>query len=218
MDLPWGGGAAWWQHQISSEKVGIPLALSDVDRALLDRCLGREPNSWNAFVDRFMGLVVHVVNHAARARSLRISADDRDDLVAEVFLAIVAGDFAVLRHFRGQSSLATYLTVIARRVVIRAMVRKNSAIGSGQSISTSQLVAEAADESPDVEEVVSDREQVERLLSELEGAEADVVRLYHLDGRSYYEISLATGMPENSIGPLLSRAREKLRRAGVNPG
>ena len=42
--------------------------------------------------------------------------------------------------------------------------------------------------------------------------EADVVRLYHLEGKSYYEISMAMGMPENSIGPLLSRAREKLRR------
>ena len=40
---------------------------------------------------------------------------------------------------------------------------------------------------------------MERLLSELEGSEAAVVRLYHLDGKSYQEISSAVGIPENSV-------------------
>jgi RNA polymerase sigma-70 factor (ECF subfamily) len=210
-------GSAWVAASGFFCKGGYPLALSEVDRTLLERCLAQEPKSWYAFVDRFMGLVVHVVNHVARSRSVRISAEDRDDYTAEVFLAIVANEFAVLRHFQGQSSLATYLTVVARRVIVRAMERRATVPTEQNLISASELVADAADVTPDVVSVLSDREQVERLLSELEGAEADVVRLFHLDGKSYYEISMAMGMPENSIGPLLSRAREKLRRAGVNP-
>jgi RNA polymerase sigma-70 factor (ECF subfamily) len=51
-------------------------------------------------------------------------------------------------------------------------------------------------------------------LGGLQGTEAQVVRLYHLEGKSYQEISLAVGMPENSIGSILSRARNKMRRAG----
>ena len=62
---------------------------------------------------------------------------------------------------------------------------------------------------------LSDRDEVARLLEELEGTEAQVVRMYHLEGKSYQEISSLVGMPENSIGPTLSRAREKMRRAGV---
>jgi RNA polymerase sigma-70 factor (ECF subfamily) len=62
------------------------------------------------------------------------------------------------------------------------------------------------------EERITNREEVERLMRGLTGAEADVVRLYHLEGKSYHEISSAVGMPENSIGPTLSRARAKLRR------
>ena len=158
-----------------------------------------------------MGLVVHVVNHVARSRSLRISAEDRDDLAAEVFCAIIDNDFAVLRHFQKKSSLATYLTVIARRVIVRSIFRRNS-----YSVPESGQLATTADESPDIGAALSDREEVERLLGELEGAEADVVRLHYRDGKSYSEISMATGMSENSIGPLLSRAREKMRRAGTN--
>ena len=70
----------------------------------------------------------------------------------------------------------------------------------------------------EVEQRVSDREEVERLLEELDGTEAEIVRLYHLEGKSYQEISSAVGMPENSVGPALSRARRKLRPAASEPG
>jgi RNA polymerase sigma-70 factor (ECF subfamily) len=66
----------------------------------------------------------------------------------------------------------------------------------------------------DVEKRVSDRDEVQRMLEELEDDEAQIVRMYHLEGKSYREISTAVGMPENSVGPTLTRAREKMRRAG----
>ncbi len=47
----------------------------------------------------------------------------------------------------------------------------------------------------------------------LTGSEAEVVRLYHLEGKTYREISSAIGIPENSIGPTLNRARAKMRQA-----
>jgi len=183
------------------------LALSEIDRTLLERCLARKPRAWNDFVDRFMGLVVHVINYSAESRGIQLAPQDREDLAAEVMLAIVSGEFAILRRFRGQSSLATYLTVIARRIVVRELSRRSHAGAAHDGVD------DVADDSQDFLTALSDREQVDRLLSELESAEADVVRLYHLEGKSYYEISMATGMPENSIGPLLSRARAKLRHS-----
>jgi RNA polymerase sigma-70 factor, ECF subfamily len=191
------------------------VALSEIDRNLLNRCLQRKPRAWEDFVDRFMGLIVHVVNHTARARSIRLSVADQDDLCAEVFLATVKNDFALLRNFRGNSSLATYLTVVARRIVVHELLARTP---SGQLVEGA--AAHDAQGIPDphvsVEQRLSDREEVERLLGGLHGAEAQVVRLYHLEGKSYQEISVAVNVPENSIGPILSRARAKMRRAGVD--
>jgi RNA polymerase sigma-70 factor (ECF subfamily) len=187
------------------------VALSDIDRNLLDRCLSGKPGAWREFVDRFMGLVVHVVNHTAQCRSLNLSASDREDYVAEVFLAIVDNDLAVLRHFRGKSALATYLTVVARRVVVRKMAESRSAMPLGD------MVAEAEAEEGPPEQRISDQEELGRLLSELRGNEATAVRMYHLEGKSYQEISRSVGVPVNTVGPMLSRARAKLRRrAGVD--
>ncbi len=187
------------------------MALSEIDRNLLQRCLSRKPRAWEDFVDRFMGLVVHVVNHSAQSRSLRLSSEDREDLVAGVFLTIIKDDLGVLRQFRGESSLATYLTVIARRVVVAEMLKQKAPSRLGNHEPQPELAVVGGDS----EQRVDDREQVERLLAQLEGAEAKVVRMYHLEGKSYQEISSAVGMPENSVGPTLSRARTKMRR-GAN--
>jgi RNA polymerase sigma-70 factor (ECF subfamily) len=80
------------------------------------------------------------------------------------------------------------------------------------------MVAQAEAEDGELERRIDDREEVGRLLGELKGSEADVVRMYHLEGKSYEEISRTVGMPENSVGPMLSRARAKLRRrVGADP-
>ena len=97
------------------------VSLSEVDRQLLQRCLDSAPRAWQDFADRFLGLVVHVANHTAEARGIQLDQATRDDLVAEVFLTLVANDFAVLRRFRRNCSLATYLTVVARRVIVRRL-------------------------------------------------------------------------------------------------
>jgi RNA polymerase sigma-70 factor (ECF subfamily) len=184
------------------------VSLSDFDRQLLQRCLTRQSRAWEDFVDRFLGLVVHVIHHTTQVRSVAISSPDIEDLASEVFMAILANDFGVLRRFRGQSSLATYLTVVARRVVVRELLKRRIV----PNVADTADINELSDHHPSPEERFSNREEVARLLDELQGDEADIVRLYHLEGKSYHEISSQMGVPENSIGPTLSRARAKMRR------
>jgi RNA polymerase sigma-70 factor (ECF subfamily) len=186
------------------------VALSEIDRNLLARCLARAPRAWEDFVDRFMGLVMHVVDHSAQTRGIQLTHADREDLAADVFTAIVAEDLAVIRRFRGEASLATYLTVVTRRVVVQQLLKRKPT-----SRLDGAMQPEYVGASVNGMQRIQDRDEVSRLLEELEGTEAQVVRMYHLEGKSYQEISSAVGMPENSIGPTLTRAREKMRRAAV---
>ncbi len=188
------------------------MALSPFDRDLLKVCLAHEPGSWEAFVDRFLGLVIHVVHHTAESRSFRLTLEDVEDLAHEVFVTMLADDLAVLRRFRGDSSLATYLTVIARRVVVRELLHKRVAASSSDTAEMGDL----ADLAPNAIERIESQEEVERLLTELGEEEREVVRLYHLDGKSYHEISEQLGIGKNTIGPILSRARTKMRQVGAD--
>jgi len=107
--------------------------------------------------------------------------------------------------------LATYLTVVARRVVVRAISKRRMAEALGHVPAHQSSLAQAH-AVPHEEQRVEDVEEVKRLLAKLPSPDADVVRKFHLEGRSYREISSQLGIPENTIGPTLSRAREKMRQ------
>jgi RNA polymerase sigma-70 factor (ECF subfamily) len=187
------------------------VALTNLDRDLLKRCLAHQPGAWNDFIDRFLGLVYHVIHHSAHLRSTPLRPEDVEDMAAEVLLQIVAHDYAILRQFRGNSSLATYLTVIARRICVHELARRfatREVQPSGERGDLDDVEAEDAPRTPGLESL----EEVEKLLSKLPSREREVVRLHYIEGRSYEEISTELNIPVNSIGPILSRARKKLRK------
>lgn len=187
------------------------MALTEIDRQLLSRCLTNQSGAWRDFVDRFLGLFVHVINHTAHARSVPLTSDLVDDLCAEVFVRLLENDYAILRRFRGQSSLATYLTVVSRRIVVKEMARRRMAEAMGH---VGSHVAEPA-ANDHHERRIQNRDEVERLLAGLAPQEAEIVRRYHLGGETYREISHDLRIPENSIGPILTRARARLQERAV---
>jgi RNA polymerase sigma-70 factor (ECF subfamily) len=184
---------------------GRTVALTPIDKALLQRCLGKEPGAWNDFVDRYLGMFYHVIHYTSYLRSVTLGPEDVEDLAADILTQIVANDYAVLKQFRGNSSLATYLTVIARRIAARELARRKAAREvrprSGLDVEAPSRTA------PGIENL----EEVQKLLRRLPTREREVVRLFYLEGRSYEEISTELHIPVNTIGPVLARAKKKLR-------
>jgi RNA polymerase sigma-70 factor (ECF subfamily) len=187
------------------------LAPSEIDRSLIRRCLGQEPGAWKDFVDRYLGLFIHVLQHTAHSRSVALSPEDIDDLCAELFLTVLANDFRVLRRFKGQSSLASYLTVIARRLAVREIARRRQAEALGH-VRSQAPVDRLPSTLQSPQSRLENQDLVERMMVGLSPTEAEIVRRYHLLGMSYREISDSLGVAENTIGPTLTRAREKLRQ------
>ena len=194
------------------------MALTEVDRKLLRRCLANEPGSWKDFVDRFSGLFVHVIRHTAHARSVPLTPEDEDDLLAEIFLKLLENNAQVLRKFRQKSSLAWYLTVVTRRIAVHEITRRRKAEALGHVAvhrATVDNLQPAGHPARPPQNRIDDEEEIREMLKDLPPTDAEVVRLFHLEGRSYHEISGMVGIPENSIGPTLSRARERLRTKKV---
>ncbi len=185
------------------------MPLSDLDRGLVERCLGKEPGAWNDFVDRYVGLIYHVIHHVAHSRSRLLSEADTEDIAAEVLLALVDDDYDVLRRFKGLSSLPTYLTVITRRICVREIIRRQRAAELGHANAHREIVGDLSGEA----EAIATADEVERILDELPEKEAEVVRLYHLKYMNYRQIGKQLGISENSVGPILAKARKRMRRA-----
>jgi RNA polymerase sigma-70 factor, ECF subfamily len=180
------------------------------DRELIRRCLHHEPGAWNDFVDRFLGLVYHVAQHTADMRSYPLRPEDKEDVAAQVLLKVVEHDYAALRQFKGKSSLASYLSVIARRTCVNELTNRMQAREKEGGPKANEHIAE---DKPNARPKagLETLEEVGKLLKKLPSRERAVVRLFYLEGRSYEEISTQLNIPVNSIGAILARARKKLR-------
>lgn len=187
------------------------MALTQIDRDLINRCVERQPGAWRDFVKRFMGLFIHVINHTIHAHSIRCQPEEVEDLCGEIFVSILANDMQVLRKFRGKSSLASYLTVIARRVTLNRLLVKNRSQVFGHVNSHSES-AETANATPSPIARIEDRDEIDRLMKQLPPEQAEILKLFHLQGLSYQEIHNRTGVPESTIGSTLSRVRSQLRQ------
>jgi RNA polymerase sigma-70 factor, ECF subfamily len=182
------------------------MALTPLDRDLVTRCVAGESLAWQQFVDRYLGLIHQAIRHTAHARSLALTATEVDDLAADVLGCFVDHKYRVFRRFRGEASLATYVAVIVRRWTVNHLARR-AAMQRRSEAPPRGRVADPAGPALD------DREEVEDLVRRLPAKSAALVRGHYLQGLSYEELAAVHNVPINSIGPTLTRALAKLRRA-----
>lgn len=103
-----------------------PLALSDLDRGLIDACLSGDQIAWKNFCDRFAGLILDVVNDSISSRNTQA-----ESLVEDFFRSLRNNQFQLLRDFRQKSSLASYLAVAARRHTLLALANQQRSNSHG---------------------------------------------------------------------------------------
>ena len=187
------------------------MPLTNHDRKLLTDLLNGQSGAWNLFVDRYTPLIVQVIQHSAHAHSLKLNAADVEDLCADTMAELLVRDMAALRNFRGRCSLATYLGVISRRIVIRKLAEQRFSSAMGHVNAHHAALDLASQENSSIRHL-DHKDQIESLLSKLSPEPRQVAKWFFLDEITYREIALRLGKPLNSIGPMVSRLRSYLQR------
>lgn len=182
------------------------MPVNDIELTLLKRCFEHQEGAWPDFVDRNLGLVYHVINLTSQNRSVVLSDSDTEELASEILQELVRNDYALLRQFRGESSLPAYLTVVTRRICVRrlVMMRQESALGHVHAHRQSFDGSSA-----EIEPVLALAE-VDRLLGMLEPDDARIVRLYHVEFLGYRDIARKLDIDEQEIAEVLRNARKRL--------
>jgi RNA polymerase sigma-70 factor (ECF subfamily) len=143
------------------------------------------------FAREHRAVVLKAVN--AAARRFRATEADIEDAVSEVFLELLKDDARVLKGFRGESALTTWLTVVAHRIAIREFSKRR----------------------PPPVPPRPERRSDPGILAELEKLperERRALVMFHIEERSYREIAAELGVPLNQVGMILLRAREALAK------
>lgn len=185
-------------------KKNMSEIMMEKDERLVDRLLARHIGSWNEFVDRFLPLIYKVISFSAAQRHIPVNTQDTEDIAAEVMLKLVENDYAILKRFEGRSTFQTYLTVITRRICLQSLSKKHA--------NSALLLQKSATVDPPSGPIWNSVDEVHDLLKKLPRKIRLVMMLHYLEGRSYEEISKQLRIPVNTIGPILSRAKTKLRQ------
>lgn len=191
------------------------MPLTDIDRRLLNDLLAGQSGAWRLFVDRFTGLIVQVIRHTAQAHSLKLNADDIEDLCADTFAELLLRDMAALKAFKGRASLATYLSVITRRAVVRKLTQHRYLQAMGHVNAHQAAVDYASHDAPPSRQI-EQRDQIESLFSRMPKEAVKLLKWIYLDGFSYQQVAKKLGKPLNSVGPLLTRIRAAMGPATVD--
>ena len=141
-------------------------------------------------------------------RRMRLTPDEDEDAVQTVFERLFRNDRRALREWRGDCSLAGYLSSIALNVGRTAFQARRE--------SDDPDPEDLRDPAPSpARYLVLRRRRVylEEALQRLAERDRTLLTLRELEGLSYAEIGAVTGMNVNNVGVALHRAQHRLRRA-----
>ena len=195
------------------------------ERQLVLRLVAGDREAWIEFVDQYQRVVFARVNHVLSQCGSQAESNDIDDVVADLFASLLANNMKMLRGFEHRSTLATWLTIIAHRMSLRAATKSKrrwktneldpatgatSKQSSNQSLE--QLPGDPAENPLDQLMNLESRSRIRLKLAMLKPADRQVIELFHFENLGYREIAMRMGMSENSVGPRLTRAQRRLKR------
>ena len=95
----------------------------DVD---LTACINGDKRAWDAFVERWAGVLLAAVGRTLRSRLGAVEQSDIEDAVQDVFVRLLKNDCRLLRSYDpARASLATWLTLVARSAAIDRLRRRD---------------------------------------------------------------------------------------------
>ena len=171
----------------------------ETDHDLHEKAKSGDGKAFGRIVERHTGIVYAAVRSVLGGRS------DIDDAVQEAFIRIYQG----LPSFSGRSSLSTWIWSVARNHAINIRAKERDDV-----ISLDQT-AEIASNRLGPETEFARRtaaEDIDWLLSRLDGNYRQVIELRYLAGKKYKEIAEMLDLPEGTVKTLIHRARIKMKR------
>lgn len=92
---------------------------------VLANCLQGQKWAWDAFVQRYAGVIMAAVQRILSSRGLAADLQIAEDISQDVFVRLIKNDFRLLRTYDPRrASVPTWLTIIARSSAIDFLRRR----------------------------------------------------------------------------------------------
>jgi len=173
------------------------------ERELIARILAGETALYREFIERYQGLVSHIVFR------MTLNTVEREDLCQEVFIKA----YQNLSHFRQEAKISTWLAKIAYNTSLSHLAKKKVPLYDDLR-PEGEGVDSLPGNAPSPEECASRKDTAVIVRGEIEQLPHHyraILTLYHLEGMNYREIGEIMELPEGTVKSYLFRARKRLK-------
>ncbi len=180
------------------------------EAALVEACTAGDSRAWRELVDTYGPRVYSALRYFLRAYRESFPEEDALNIYQEMFLDLCGNNFRKLKTFHGGGKLATWLFTVARRQCldyVRASTRRKRirpALTGPEVLDLGTPLSHRADPLAASE----NREAVLSALDRLDTRSRLLLVLFYFEDLSYEEIAKVIGISENSVSPMLRKARE----------
>ncbi len=185
------------------------------EAALLAGCIRGQKDAWDEFVDRYSSLIYHQIHRCLGAHTAHAMREDVEDLYHSVFEALLERDRRRLRQFKGRCSLASWVVLITRRIVIDTLRKRRATVPlDAEDHDGIALHERMPDTKPNAEEETLDSERVEQLkdaLQRLTPEDRLLANLVYQRDASPDEIAKVLNISKGAVYTRKTRLHEKLR-------
>ena len=178
---------------------------------IVRRAKAGDEQAYAEIIQRHQNMVFSVAYRMVRRRM------DAEDVAQQVFAKI----FYAMQNFDMRSSLSTWIYRIAlnetydylRKLKNRRVVYEGDlGAGADEIIENSSM---SADKAPGIDQRSENRDYLVKLLAHVSDEERMLLFQKEVEGRTVEELSVLTGINENTIKVKLFRARKKLVKAAA---
>ena len=172
------------------------------EREAIDRCLAGDKNAYAAVVGQYQSQVL--------ALCLRMtgSREDAADVAQQAFTQA----YRHLDRYDPHQPFRPWLYKIATNECIAFLRRTKKHQAAPVPDAVLENVSDPADGAPSIVDLAEDRERVRTAVAQLPLPSRQVVVAYYFQELSYQEIARQTGLPMGTVGTLLHRAKQQLRK------
>lgn len=178
---------------------GLNERRAESDQGLIERARSGDERAFRLLVERYEPRV------AATVIGMLGPGDDAEDAGQETFIRL----YRSLDRFRGEASLATYLTRIAINLSLTALRKRKRMRSRFVSRESAPGADRVADPRRDLEQAEA-RRRVRRAIDRLSADHRAVVVLRMIEGYSTHEAAEILDVPEGTVMSRLARAMKRL--------
>lgn len=188
----------------------------EADCTLIERVCGGDRAAWGELVARHAATVRFALLHALARYGEQPGTAQLEDLEADLWLRLVARDFARLRQYCGRSSLRQWLKVVAGNFAVDHLRRRRPTVPLAVPVVADdgeETRLELVCERPAPDELLDDcrrRRAVTRMLSELNDEDRLFVELYYVRGLGYEDVAELMGTTVAATYQRRTRLRKRL--------